>query len=128
VSEGSYYSAEVRRLFAAPPFCGDLPPGPGTPCRGEAEALDRGAWVRLEARLQDGIVADARFRAWGCPHLIAACALVTERLVGQPAPGAFRLDPAGLARELEVPTAKLGRLLVLEDALSGLAAGLARAQ
>lgn len=128
MSEGSYYSAEVRRLFAAPPRCGALPPGPGTRCRGEAEALDRGAWVRLEARLQDGIVADARFQAWGCPHLIAACALVTERLVGQPAPGAFRLDPAGLARELEVPAAKLGRLLVLEDALSGLAAGLAPAQ
>jgi NifU-like protein involved in Fe-S cluster formation len=128
VSEGSPYSAEVRRLFAAPPRCGTLPPGPGTPCRGEAQALERGAWVRLEVRLEDGIVADARFRAWGCPHLIAACALVTGRLVGQPATAAFRLDPAALARELEVPAAKLGRLLVLEDALSGLAAGMGRAQ
>lgn len=127
MSEGSAYSAEVRRLFAAPPCCGTLPPGPGTPCRGEAQALDRGAWVRLEARLQDGIVADARFRAWGCPHLIAACALATERLVGQPAPGALRIDPAGLARELGVPAAKLGRLLVLEDALSRLAAGMGEA-
>jgi nitrogen fixation NifU-like protein len=128
VSGDPGYSEEVRRLFAGAPRSGPLPPGPGTSYRGEAEALDRGAWVRLDLRLQDGIVADARFHAWGCPHLIAACALVTERLVGQPAPEALRIDPAGLARELGVPAAKLGRLLVLEDALSRLAAGMAEAR
>jgi NifU-like protein involved in Fe-S cluster formation len=128
VSSAGRYSQTVRQLFAAAPLSGALPSGPGRRCLGEAQALDRGAWVRLELRLQDGIVADARFRAWGCPHLIAACALVTGRLVGKRVPEACHLDPLELSRELEVPADKLGRLLVLQDALRGLAAGMAEAQ
>lgn len=122
------YSLAVRQLFAEAPRSGDLPPGPGTLCVGEARALDRGAWVRLEARVRDGIVTDARFRAWGCPHLIAACAVATDRLVGKPAAEAGRIDPLELSRELDLPAEKLGRLLVLEDALHGLSAGMIAAQ
>jgi NifU-like protein involved in Fe-S cluster formation len=122
------YSQAVRQLFAEAPRSGELPPGPGTRCLGEARALDRGAWVRLEARLLGGAVTDARFRAWGCPHLIAACALATGRLVGKTAGEVGRIDPLELSRELGVPAEKLGRLLVLEDALHGLAAGMAAAQ
>lgn len=128
MSDPGGYSPKVRQLFAEARRGGDLPPGPGKRCRGEARALERGAWVRLEARLQAGVVTDARFRAWGCPHLIAACALVTDRMVGQRAEEACRLDPLALSRELAVPAEKLGRLLVLEDAVRGLAAGMAESQ
>jgi NifU-like protein involved in Fe-S cluster formation len=128
VTEAARYSPVVQQLFAEAPRSGDLPPGQGVRCLAEARALDRGAWVRLEARLQAGIVTDARFRAWGCPHLIAACCLATERLVGKSAAAAGRLDPLELSRELDVPTEKLGRLLVLEDAFCTLAARMAEAQ
>jgi NifU-like protein involved in Fe-S cluster formation len=128
LSEAGDYSETVRELFAAAPRSGALPPGPGRRIQGEVRALDRGAWVLFELRLQDGIIADARFRAWGCPHLIAACALVTGRLVSRRAQEACRFDPLELSRELRVPAEKLGRLLVLEDALAQLAAGMAEAQ
>jgi len=67
-------------------------------------------------------VADARFRAWGCPHFIAACELAVSGLPGRPLIEAGQVQAAALARELAVPAGKLGRLLVIEDALRDLAA------
>ena len=116
------YSTLVRRLFEQLPHAGDLAPGPGLVVQGEAMALDRGAWVRYEARIEAGRVADCAFRAWGCPHTLAAAALVASRLQGESiaAPAAFDLQ--GLAVELDLPREKLGRLLVVEDARAGMLA------
>ncbi len=120
------YSARVRGLFAAPPNAGPLPPGAGTCCVGEAEALDRGAWIRLEARVHGGIVVAARFRAWGSPHVIAAASLAAARLEGQPAASLSLPGAEELLAALEAPADRLGRLLVVEDALQALAADLGR--
>jgi len=117
------YSARVRALFDALPRAGDLPAG-GPVIAGEAAAIDRGAWVRFEARLANGRITDCRFRAWGCPHTLAAAALAAAELAaGRGAPDARRL-----AHELDAPAAKLGRLLVVEDAMQALLAEQARVQ
>ena len=116
------YAAAVHRLCAAPAHAGDLPPGDGPVRESEAAAPERGAWVRFSARLRDGVVAEARFRAWGCPHVLAACELAAARLPGQ-VPGRFEgVSAASLAEALDAPPEKRGRLLVVEDALAGLAA------
>jgi NifU-like protein involved in Fe-S cluster formation len=85
-------------------------------------ALDRGVWVTIAVRVQDGKVREARFHAWGCPHFIAACELATARLEGRPLVQAAAVEPIALARKLDAPPEKLGRLLVIEDALRDLAA------
>ncbi|MGB5131385.1 MAG: iron-sulfur cluster assembly scaffold protein [Steroidobacteraceae bacterium] len=112
----------MRELFERLPHAGDLATGPGLVVHGESMALDRGAWVRYEARIVGGRVADCAFRAWGCPHTLAAAALVATRLQGQSiqAPAAF--DAQNLAAELDAPPEKLGRLLVVEDARAGMLA------
>lgn len=56
------YSARVRELFDTLPRAGAMPAG-GHRVVGEAAALDRGAWVRFEARLEDGRIVDCRFQA-----------------------------------------------------------------
>lgn len=119
---GPGYSARVRQLFAAAPGAGRLPEGPGEHLVGEAEALERRAWVRIELLVQDGRIADGRFRAWGCPHVIAACGLALERLYGQPLEAAGAQEARALAAALDAPAEKIGRLLVVEDALRALAA------
>jgi NifU-like protein involved in Fe-S cluster formation len=117
------YSPRVRALFDALPRAGAMP-GSGRVIVGEAVAIDRGAWVRLEARLEDGRIADCRFLAWGCPHTLAAASLAAAELAaGTGAPGARHL-----ARELDVPAGKMGRLLVVEDAIQALLAEQARVQ
>jgi len=123
---GVDYSQCVRARFSWPARAGVLPDGPGEHLWGEAEALERRAWVRFEVRVQDGQIADGRFRAWGCPYVVAACDLALERLQGRPLSAAAGLDARTLATELEAPADKLGRLLVVEDALRALAAGRAR--
>jgi NifU-like protein involved in Fe-S cluster formation len=116
------YSPLVRELFERLPRAGDLAPGAGTVVHGEAMALDRGAWVRFDARIEDGRVADCAFRAWGCPHTLAAAALVASRMHGQGVDAEAPFDARRLAAELDVPPEKLGRLLVVEDALFGMLA------
>lgn len=119
------YAEAVRRLCAGPAHAGDLSPGPGSVAEGEAVAPERGAWVRFAVRVSEGIVREARFRAWGCPHVLAACELVAGRLEGLPPGCPGSVSAAALARELAVPPEKMGRLLVIEDALSALAAAAA---
>lgn len=119
---GAMYSQLVRELFERLPHAGDLEPGAGTAVHGEAMALDRGAWVRFDARIEDGRVVDCSFRAWGCPHTLAAAALIASRLPGMGIGNEGAFDAQRLARELGAPAEKLGRLLVVEDALSGMLA------
>lgn len=118
------YSERVLALFQGLPGAGELPAGAGQVVVGESEALDRGAWVRFEARIEDGRVADCRFRAWGCPHTLASAAFACRELLGADSASSF--DAARIARELDVPAEKRGRLLVVEDAARALLAAAAR--
>jgi len=119
------YADEVRRLVADPAHAGDPGTGRGWVAAGEAAAPERGAWVRFTARVANGIVQEARFRAWGCPHVLAACELAAGRLEGRPPGRPEGVSAASLARDLSAPPEKLGRLLVIEDAITALAAAAA---
>jgi NifU-like protein involved in Fe-S cluster formation len=122
------YSGRVLDLFRRLPGAGSLPSGAGHVVAGEAIALDRGAWVRFEARIEGGRVVDCAFRAFGCPHTLAAAALAVAALRARPVAAALEVDAARLARELDAPAEKMGRLLVVEDALRALIGGAARLQ
>lgn len=124
----SRYSATVRELFGELAGAGDLPADVGKTVSGEAAALDRGAWVRFTALIEGERFTDCRFRAYGCPHTLAAASLVAGRLRGAPLAAASSIDALGIARELDAPAEKMGRLLVVEDALRALLADLGRVQ
>jgi NifU-like protein involved in Fe-S cluster formation len=85
---------------------------------GEAGGPGQEAWVRFRLQIADGVVKSALFKAYGCPHTLAVAAWVADRLRGRGraelAPG----TPAEWAEALAVPVEKLGRLLVVEDALA----------
>ncbi len=112
----SAYSPRVIALFRGLPGGGPLAAGEGRSVAGETIALERGGWVRFEARIVNGRVVDGGFRAWGCPHLLAAAALAAERLRGSAIASPPGCDALLLAGELDVPAEKLGRLLLVEDA------------
>ena len=83
---------------------------------GEAGRERHGTRVRFMLRLQGRRLREVRYRAYGCPHTLAACEWLARRLEGGQIgerPGA----PADWAQQLQIPPAKLGRLLVVEDAL-----------
>ena len=114
------YSPRVRELFDALPGGGDLPAGAGTIVSGEVSALDRGAWVRFEARIEGGRIADCAFRAWGCPHTLAAAARLAGAMKGAAVAGRSPAQARELAHDSGAPAAKMGRRLVVVDAESAL--------
>ncbi len=114
------YSARVLDLFGRLPGAESLAAGRGTAVQGEAMALERGAWVRFEARVDHGQVLDCVFRAWGCPHTLAAAAWACAALKGLAIDMGDAIDARRLALELAVPVEKMGRLLIVEDAMHAL--------
>ena len=116
---------QIRALFAALDHAGELPGAsarPGRVVRGEAGREAQGTRVCFALRLLEGRIAVARFRAYGCPHTLATCEWLARRLEGHSVAGGA-LEAPGVGNPLEwserlgLPGAKLGRLLVIEDAL-----------
>ena len=99
---------------------GDLAPGAGV-VEGRAGDREQGVELRLQARVEAGCAAELRFRAFGCPHFIAAASWLTDRLRGAARADFEAWDWHEAVTALEVPPAKFGRLLVLQDAVRALA-------
>jgi cysteine desulfurase len=85
---------------------------------GEAGGPGQEVWVRFRLQVAGGAVKSALFKAYGCPHTLEVAAWVAERLRGRGRADLAPGSPAEWAEALAVPVEKLGRLLVIEDALA----------
>jgi nitrogen fixation NifU-like protein len=96
------YSAAVLDRVRNPQRVGVLPDAPdvGT---GEAGSMDAGTYVRIQVRIEQGRIAAARFKVFGCSAAIAATGLVTEWLEGASLAEAGQVTPERVARRLELP-------------------------
>lgn len=110
-------NALTERYFRTAPGAGSLQGPPGAIVRGEAGREADGARVRFHLRVAGDRVIEARFQAYGCPHTIAAAAWLTEQLPGRSRQRLVPGTPLEWAAKLEAPAEKLGRLLIVEDAL-----------
>jgi len=119
-SDDPRYGTEVRCRMAALTGAGDLPPGDDV-VRARTGDRERGAEVVLAVRVADGQAAELRFRAFGCPHFMAAASWLTDRLRGAGRAAFTDWDWREVATALDVPPVKYGRLLVLQDAVHELA-------
>ena len=108
------YSPQVKERFERPLNSGRLLGQAVTGGAGD-EAL--GTRVEFDFRIRGGRVEQGVFRAYGCPHAIAAASWVAESAEGRSLSDTSWLDPLSLASLLEVPDYKLGVLLVVQDAL-----------
>ena len=113
---------EVGRLRALSPASslgvGAWPGGEaGAAVTGEAGAAGQDTWVRFHLLVAGDIVRDARFQAYGCPHTLAVAAWIAAELPGRRREALQPGAPAEWAKTHSVPVEKLGRLLVLEDAV-----------
>jgi cysteine desulfurase len=111
-------ASRLERLFRELPGAGVIPEGAGTVLHGEAGGPSEEVWVRFHLLVDGDSVKDARFEARGCPHTLATAAWLSGELRGRRRDEALRSGPQAWARVLGVPVEKLGRLLVIEDALS----------
>jgi cysteine desulfurase len=107
------------RLSPARPVPLGWPTGTGTgKClAGEAGAERLGAWVRFTVQVDAAVVKDARAQVYGCPHTVAACNHVVAQLQGRSLDDLVPGTPAQWRVAIDAPVEKLGRMLIIEDAL-----------
>lgn len=110
----------LRRLSPAQPAPEFFIGACGVRYLGEAGSVRLGAWVRLAAHVEGGFIKAARFQAHGCPETLAACELVCQRLVDQPAAAPEVGTPEQWRLQVGAPVEKLGRMLIIEDALGAM--------
>ena len=111
---GDPYSAAVRELFLNAVHGGDLP---------DADVVNlEGPGIRLQlaACHADGRIEALRFRAYACPHVIAACEAFCRGWEGRPVADLGGFAATDIIGDLSVPVEKTGRILVLEDAVRAL--------
>lgn len=108
------YNAMVRELFGNPAHAGDLEDA----ATGYFE--DQGIRIRLSARVENETISALRFRAYGCPHVIAACEWIGSRFEGQPVSALEAFETGQIMADLAVPAEKTGRILVIEDTVRSL--------
>jgi hypothetical protein len=93
---------------------------------GEAGSREQGTLVRVQLRiaLADRTVREMRYRAFGCPYTLAVCEWLARQLAGRTLrvlSGDGLAEAVGSAARwcegLAIPPGRLGRLLVIEDAL-----------
>lgn len=117
--------AAVRKVHgelwnASPARPAPDPAGQGQKWVGEAGSPQLGTWIRITLQAENSLVREADIRHYGCPHTAAACSLLRERLRGQPVAGAAVGTPQEWLETLQAPIEKLGRMLIIEDALQAL--------
>lgn len=110
------YSRQVRALFRDPAHAGRLDGGL------ETFVDDQGVRIRLSLSAPGGRVEEARFEAWGCPHVLAACEAFCASAQGRQLADLSEYSAAPLMQSLAIPVDKTGRILVLEDAVRSLGA------
>jgi NifU-like protein involved in Fe-S cluster formation len=105
------YSPLVRDYFAHTRHAGELADAVSV------EHADQGVRIELRAKIEAGQFRAIRFRAWGCPHLIAACESFCAGYEGRAVRALSDFESSDIMRKMSVPVEKTGRILVLEDAV-----------
>ena len=73
--------------------------------------------MKLQIRVENGIIVDAKFKTYGCGSAIASSSLVTEWVKGKTLDEAGAIKNAEIAEELSLPPVKIHCSILAEDAI-----------
>jgi nitrogen fixation NifU-like protein len=73
--------------------------------------------MKLQIKVENGIITDARFKTYGCGSAIASSSLVTEWVKGRTLDEAAALKNSEIAQELALPPVKIHCSILAEDAI-----------
>lgn len=73
--------------------------------------------MKLQIKVEDGIITDAKFKTYGCGSAIASSSLVTEWVKGKTLKQAEQIKNAEIAEELALPPVKIHCSILAEDAI-----------
>jgi nitrogen fixation NifU-like protein len=73
--------------------------------------------MKLQIKVEDGIITDAKFKTYGCGSAIASSSLVTEWVKGKTLNEASTISNSEIASELALPPVKIHCSILAEDAI-----------
>jgi len=73
--------------------------------------------MKLQIKVVEGIIVDAKFKTYGCGSAIASSSLVTEWVKGKTLNEAGKITNSRIAEELALPPVKIHCSILAEDAI-----------
>ena len=73
--------------------------------------------MKLQIKVVDGVITDAKFKTYGCGSAIASSSLVTEWVKGKTLDDAATIRNTQIAEELALPPVKIHCSILAEDAI-----------
>jgi nitrogen fixation NifU-like protein len=73
--------------------------------------------MKLQIKVENDIITDARFKTYGCGSAIASSSLVTEWVKGKTLEQAGTIKNSEIAQELALPPVKIHCSILAEDAI-----------
>ena len=73
--------------------------------------------MKLQIKVDNGVITDAKFKTYGCGSAIASSSLVTEWLKGKTLDEATEIKNTAIAEELALPPVKIHCSILAEDAI-----------
>jgi nitrogen fixation NifU-like protein len=73
--------------------------------------------VKLQIKVEDGVIVEAKFKTFGCGSAIASSSLVTEWITGKKIEEAAEIKNQEIAKYLSLPPVKLHCSMLAEDAI-----------
>ena len=113
------YSEKVLDHYNNPRNVGSLDKSSPSVGTGMVGAPECGDVMKLQIRVneQTGIIADAKFKTFGCGSAIASSSLATEWLKGKTVDEALAIKNTEIVNELSLPPVKIHCSVLAEDAI-----------
>ncbi|MBK8265805.1 MAG: Fe-S cluster assembly scaffold IscU [Nannocystis sp.] len=111
------YSDKVIQHYEQPRNVGSLDKNDESVGTGIVGAPACGDVMKLQIRVEDGVITDAKFKTYGCGSAIASSSLVTEWVKGMSVEQAMKIQNSQIAEELSLPPVKIHCSVLAEDAI-----------
>ena len=111
------YSAKVMEHYENPRNVGSFDKNDPNVGTGMVGAPACGDVMKLQIKVEQGVIIDARFKTYGCGSAIASSSLITEWVKGKTLAEAAHISNTDIAEELALPPVKIHCSILAEDAI-----------
>jgi len=111
------YSDKVLDHYNNPRNVGSMDKNAEDVGTGLVGAPECGDVMKLQIKVENGIITDAKFKTFGCGSAIASSSLATEWVKGKTVDEALAIKNTEIVRELSLPPVKIHCSVLAEDAI-----------
>ena len=111
------YSDKVIDHYENPRNVGSMDKNAPNVGTGIVGAPECGDVMKLQIKVEDGVIIDAKFKTFGCGSAIASSSLATEWLKNKTLKEATEIQNTEIVEELALPPVKIHCSVLAEDAI-----------